>query len=129
MFYNIVVIPTLFGLIGFFEPCSLGINIIFLNRIKGFSKAKISLETSIFSLARAFLLAIVGLSSAFIGSRIITIQSSFFMILGAVYILFGVLYIINKYKPIFRSGIDLGKYFQKKESVALGLIFGLIITD
>jgi cytochrome c-type biogenesis protein len=127
MFNNILLIPVLFGLIGFLEPCSLGINIIFLNRVKGLPKAKKILETSIFSLVRAFFLALVGLSSAFIGSRIITIQSSFFMILGAVYILFGVLYIINKYKTIFRSGIDLGKYFQKKESVALGLIFGLII--
>ncbi len=127
MFNNIVLIPVLFGLIGFFEPCSLGINIIFLNRIKGLSKTKKILETSIFCLVRAFFLALVGLSSAFIGSRIITIQSSFFMIIGGIYILFGVLYTINKYKPIFRSGIDVGKYFQKKESIALGLIFGLII--
>jgi cytochrome c-type biogenesis protein len=127
MFNNILLIPVLFGLIGFFEPCSLGINIIFLNRTKGLSKAKKSLETSIFSLVRAFLLALVGLSSAIIGSKIITIQSSLFIILGALYILFGVLHILHKYRPIFRSGIDLGKYFQKKESIGLGLIFGLII--
>ena len=127
MFYNAILIPVLFGLIGFFEPCSLGINIIFLNRIKGLNTAKKISETSIFILVRAFLLALVGLSSAFIGSKIFTIQSSFFFILGGVYILFGVLNIINKYKPIFRSGINLAKYFQNKGSVALGLIFGLVI--
>jgi len=127
MIYNIVIIPILFGLIGFFEPCSLGINIIFLNRIKGLNTAKKIIETSIFCLARGFLLALVGLSAAFIGSRIITIQSSFFIILGALFILFGVLALINKYKPIFRSGIDLTKYFQIKSSVTLGLVFGLVI--
>jgi cytochrome c-type biogenesis protein len=127
MFYNIVVIPALFGLIGFFEPCSLGINIIFLNRIEGLNTAKKIIETSIFCLARGFLLALVGLSAAFIGSRIITIQSSFFIILGALYIFFGVLTLINKYKPVFRSGIDLAKYVRIKSNVTLGLVFGLII--
>jgi cytochrome c-type biogenesis protein len=127
MFYNVMLIPVLFGLIGFFEPCSLGINIIFLNRIKGLNIAKKISEVSIFILVRGFLLALVGLSSALIGSRIFTIQSSLFLILGGIYILFGVLNIINKYKPIFRSGINLAKYFQNKGSVALGLIFGLVI--
>jgi cytochrome c-type biogenesis protein len=127
MIYNIVIIPVLFGLIGFFEPCSLGINIIFLNRIKGLNKANKILETSIFCLARGLLLALVGLSAAFIGSRIITIQSSLFIILGALFILFGVLTLINKYKPVFRSGIDIAKYFQNKSSVTLGLVFGLVI--
>jgi cytochrome c-type biogenesis protein len=127
MFYNAVLIPILFGLIGFFEPCSLGINIIFLNRIKGLNTAKKISETSIFSLVRGFLLALVGLSAAFIGSRIITIQTSFFMILGGVYILFGVFSILNKYKPIFKFGINLTKYFQNKGSMALGFVFGLVI--
>jgi len=127
MFYNIVVIPVLFGLIGFFEPCSLGINIIFLNRIKGLSKAKKSLETSIFCLARGFLLALVGLSAAFIGIKLISIQSSFFLILGGIYIFFGALTLINKYKPVFRSGIDLAKYVQIKSNVTLGFVFGLVI--
>jgi cytochrome c-type biogenesis protein len=127
MIYNIVIIPILFGLIGFFEPCSLGINIIFLNRIKGLNKAKKILETSTFSLARGSLLALVGLSAAFIGSKIITIQSSFFLILGAIYIFFGALTIVNKYKPVFRSGIDLTKYFRIKSNVTLGLVFGLVI--
>jgi len=127
MFYDIVVIPVLFGLIGFFEPCSLGINIIFLDRIKGLNTTKKIIETSIFCLARGFLLALVGLSAAFIGSGIITIQSSLFIILGALYIFFGALTLINKYKPVFRPGIDLAKYVQIKSSVTLGLVFGLVI--
>ena len=127
MFYEGVLIPVLFGLIGFFEPCSLGINIIFLNRIKDLNRARKISETLIFSLVRGFLLALVGLSAAFIGSRIISIQSSFFLILGGIYIIFGALTIINKYKLVFRSGIDLTKYLQNKGSVALGFVFGLII--
>jgi len=35
MLYDGILVPMLFGLIGFVEPCSSGINIIFLSRIKG----------------------------------------------------------------------------------------------
>jgi len=49
-FYDLLLIPILFGFIGFFEPCSLGANIIFLNRIREFSKVKRIMETTIFTL-------------------------------------------------------------------------------
>lgn len=69
MVYDGVLIPMLFGLIGFVEPCSLGINIIFLNRIKGLTRSKRILETSVFTLVRGFFLAIMGISAAFMGRQ------------------------------------------------------------
>jgi cytochrome c-type biogenesis protein len=125
--YDSILIPLVFGLIGFTEPCSLGINIIFLNRIKGLNRAKRISETLIFSLVRGFFLALFGLSAAFIGSKIIAIQSSFFLILGGVYILLGVLAIINMYRPIFKHGINISKYIKNEGNIALGFVFGLII--
>lgn len=125
--YDSILIPSVFGLIGFIEPCSLGINIIFLNRIKGFNRAKRISETLIFTSVRGFFLALVGLSAAFIGSKIITIQSSFFLILGGVYILLGVLAIMNMYRPIFKHGINISKYIPNEGSMTLGVVFGLII--
>ncbi|MHC4684764.1 MAG: hypothetical protein ACYTEW_10695, partial [Planctomycetota bacterium] len=59
--------------------------------------------------------------------KIITIQSSFFLILGGVYILLGVLAIINMYRPIFKHGINVSKYFPNEGGIALGVVFGLII--
>jgi len=82
--YDSILIPLVFGLIGFIEPCSLGINIIFLNRIKGFNRVKRISETLIFNSVRGFFLSLVGLSAAFVGSKIITIQLSFFYLVGLV---------------------------------------------
>lgn len=125
--YDTIFIPLVLGLIGFIEPCSLGINILFLTRVKGFNRAKRISETLIFSLVRGFFLALVGLSAAFIGSKIITLQSSFFWVLGGVYIITGVIAIMNMYRPIFKREINISKYISNKGSIALGFIFGLVI--
>ncbi len=125
--YDTIFIPLVLGLIGFIEPCSLGINILFLTRVKGLNRAKRISETLIFSLVRGFFLALVGLSAAFIGSKIITLQSSFFWVLGGVYIITGVIAIMNMYRPIFKHEINISKYISNKGSIALGFIFGLVI--
>jgi cytochrome c-type biogenesis protein len=124
---SLVLIPFLFGLVGFVEPCSLGINMIFLNRINGLERAKRISETLVFTIVRGTFLALVGLSAAFIGSKIINIQSSFFLILGGIYILLGALAILNMYWPIFTHQIDLSRFVKNKGSIALGVVFGLII--
>jgi len=125
--YDLILIPVLFGLIGFFEPCSLGINLIFLNRVQSMTRARRIRESLIFTLMRAFILALVGLTAAFIGSKFITIQVRFFIILGAIYIILGILAIINMYRPIFKIDINLAKYVKHKGAISLGLIFGLVI--
>lgn len=126
-FYTLFLIPFLFGLIGFIEPCSLAANIVFLNRINQYDKAKRMREAFIFTFVRGFFLALVGLSAAFIGSKFIKIQSSLFVGLGAFFILLGIITIINMYKPIFKQDINLGKFFKDKGTVTLGIIFGLVI--
>jgi len=126
-FYDLLIIPILFGLIGFFEPCSLGINLIFLNRIQSMERKKRIRESILFTSVRAFILAVVGLAAAFIGSKFITIQASLFMFLGIAYILLGILAIINIYHPIFKADINLAKYVKHRGAVSLGVIFGLVI--
>jgi cytochrome c-type biogenesis protein len=100
---------------------------IFLNRINGFERVKRISETLIFTFVRGTFLALFGVSAAFIGSKMTRIQSSFFLILGGVYIFFGAVAIINKYRTIFKFEVNLSQYLQNKESLALGVVFGLII--
>ena len=126
-FYDILLIPFLFGLVGFFEPCSLGINIIFLNSMQKFSKAKRVIESLIFTFSRGFILALVGLSAAFIGNKFVKIQSSLFLILGLLFIGLGILSIINMYKPIFRVKLNFARFVKNKTGLGLGVAFGLII--
>jgi len=126
-FYDLLLIPFIFGLVGFFEPCSLGINIIFLNNLSKLSKAKRVLESLIFTLTRGFILALVGLSAAFIGNKFVEIQSSLFTALGVFFIILGILAIINMYKPIFSVKLDFSRFIKNKSGLRLGIVFGLII--
>lgn len=126
-FYDLILIPLLFGLVGFIEPCSLGINIIFLNRIKHLNRAKRIYETTIFTLVRGFFLALAGLTAAFVGNKFISIQSNLFIVLGTIYIILGILSIIHMYHPVFKSNMNLAGYFKNKSTIALGIVFGLII--
>lgn len=125
--YELLIIPILFGLVGFFEPCSLGINLIFLNRIKSMAKTVRIRESVIFTVIRAVILALVGLTAAFLGSKIITFQVSLFVILGIVYVLVGIVAIVNRYHPIFTIDINLAKYVRRRGALSLGVVFGLVI--
>jgi len=80
--FQILIFPLLLGLLGFFEPCSLGINSIFLRYIHKLELSKRLGETLIFTLVRGFILSLVGLSVAFVGKKVFTFQSSYFIILG-----------------------------------------------
>jgi len=120
---SIFLIPLAFGLFGFIEPCSLGINTIFLNHINKFSKARRIFETLLFTFIRGFILALVGLSAAFIGKMFITVQASLFTVLGVIYIALGLFVMIkNSY-----FSIDFSKHFRNKSTISYGLIFGVII--
>jgi len=126
-FFDVVLIPILFGLIGFFEPCSLGINLIFLNRIHTLSRAKRMVETMLFTFIRGFVLALVGLTAAFLGSKFITIQASLFVVLGIIYVILGIVAIVNVYNPIFLNDINFARYFKQRGTFKLGIIFGFVI--
>jgi len=125
--YSIIIVPVLFGLIGFVEPCSLGINSIFLNHIQKFDKMKRVRETLIFALLRGVVLALVGITAAFIGREFITIQGSLFTILGVIYFALGLFIIVKKYLPVFNFKIDFSNYFKDKHTVSLGIVFGFVI--
>lgn len=124
--YNIIVIPLLFGLIGFFEPCSLGINAVFLHRTESLNRGKRIRESLLFTLVRGLVLAFMGLSAAFFGSMFLKMQSSIFIAMGVIFIIAGVLNLINYFKPVFRQ-INLSRHFAGRSGIALGLIFGPII--
>ncbi|MFQ5887459.1 MAG: cytochrome c biogenesis CcdA family protein [Candidatus Hydrothermarchaeales archaeon] len=120
-------IPFVFGLIGFFEPCSLGINIIFLHNMQRYHKAKRVFESLVFMFSRGIVLALVGLSAAFIGKRFVKVQGSLFLILGMFFIVLGILSIINIYRPIFAVNLDFSRYVKNRAGLRLGLAFGLVI--
>ena len=89
-------LPFVFGLIGFVEPCSMGINIMFLSSIDRTNPAGRSKEIAVFMLVRALVLALLGLSASFVGSKLFSFERGFFVLLALIYISIGFLMIFSK---------------------------------
>lgn len=129
--YSSIFLPFLFGLIGFVEPCSMGINVMFLSSIQKTDRQKRLLEIAAFTLTRAVVLASLGLSVALIGGHLYVFQSNFFKVMGFLYVTVGVLMIFSRRflgklrnVPLARwLGIDLKEGSVKR----MGLIAGLTI--
>lgn len=94
--YASIILPFTFGLIGFVEPCSMGINVIFLSSIRQTRLATRFKEIAIFMLVRASVLAVLGTSASFLGSRLFSFQSRFFLILASIYVSTGLLMIFSQ---------------------------------
>lgn len=130
-FYATIIIPFVFGLIGFVEPCSMGINIMFLSSLDRTSSARRYREIAVFMIVRALVLALLGLSVAFAGNRIFSLERGFFIILASIYTTIGLLMIFSKSLLAklrnVRIAHILGLDFKAGALKRLGLIAGLTI--
>ena len=129
--YSLVILPFVFGLVGFVEPCSMGINAIFLSSIEKKNKADRAKEVTIFVFGRAFVLALIGVSAAFVGNKYFSFQQYFFIILASLYIFVGILMIfskslVGKLRNI-RIASLLGLDFKKGSLKRFGFFAGLTI--
>lgn len=122
--YQLILVPIAFGLIGFIEPCSIGANIIFLGYLKTRESAKV-LEAVKFTITRAFFLASVGLAVGILGQSLRIGAYSYSLILGVLYVALGLLGFVLGYWGKGLASVDLGRYFPKESAVPLGVIFGL----
>lgn len=128
---TLIVLPFLFGLIGFIEPCSMGINMMFLSSIKQTNSANRFQEIAVFMLVRASVLAVLGTSASIIGSSLFSFQSGFFFILAIFYICIGLLMVfshslLGKLRNI-RIAHWLGLDLKEGSVKRLGLIAGFTI--
>jgi cytochrome c-type biogenesis protein len=129
--YSSIFLPFLFGLIGFVEPCSMGINVMFFSSIQKTDKRKRLLEIGAFTLTRALVLASLGLSVALIGNQLYLFQSGFFKVMGILYVAVGLLMVFSRSLLGKLRNIPLARWFGidvKEGSVKrMGLVAGLTI--
>lgn len=125
--FQIIILPLLLGLLGFIEPCSIGINAIFLAHINKLDAFKRVGEAALFMLIRALVLSILGISIAFVGSTLFTFQTYFFIILGVFYIILGFGYIYTIRRGISFFKINLNRFGKNGNVIVMAIVFGLII--
>ena len=128
--FNLIVLPLLFGLIGFVTPCSLGINTVFLAYITGKQRSTRIRQAVAFALTRGLFLAALGLLFGLIGQQVVGFQLVYRKIIGALFILLGVVFLLHLYRPIPMPSLSLARRFQGSgtgSAVAMGTLFGLDI--
>jgi cytochrome c-type biogenesis protein len=127
-FSGLVLLPILFGLFGFVEPCSIGSTLIVIKHLEGQSAGKKLAQLIVFAATRAIFIGLLGMLAVVIGAAFLTLQKSAWIILGAIYVLLGSLYLTNSSAPLMRSvGPSLARLSGLQGSASLGVLFGLNI--
>ena len=125
---NLVMLPILFGLVGFIEPCSIGSTLVMIKHIEQRTPGQQIAQTVVFALTRAMFIGSAGLLAAAFGSVFLGLQKAAWLLLGVVYVALGILYLTGKVGRLMRSfGPRLSRLQSVRGSVLLGLLFGLNI--
>jgi cytochrome c-type biogenesis protein len=123
-----LLLPVGLGLLGFFEPCSLGSTLIFVKVLKGADANQKLVQVGVFALARAVFMGVLGILAVLVGSAFLSFQRTAWTLLGTLYVLLGILYVFDKAGTLMVSlGPSLARLSDARGPAALGILFGLNI--
>lgn len=97
---SLLFLPLVFGVVGAFTPCALGINAVFLGYITGKPRRRRLLEWALFALTRAAFLTLLGLAFGLLGQLVGGFVRSYQVIFAYGLILLGVLFIVSRFRPL-----------------------------
>jgi len=116
------------GLLGFVEPCSVGSHLIFLKFLDRLPERQRLLQTLVFTVARAGLMAGLGVLAAVIGARFLGIQHGLWIALGGLYVVLGLVYLAGGASWLIRQTDRLLPRLPTTSGGAtLGILFGFNI--
>ncbi|MEQ8693814.1 MAG: cytochrome c biogenesis protein CcdA [Gammaproteobacteria bacterium] len=125
---GLVAVPAGLGLIGFVEPCSIGSSLVFLKYLEGKSAVAKLVETTLFAMARAAFIGLLGALAVVIGSVFLDLQRGAWLLLGVVYVALGLLLATGSARALTVAiGPSLKRLSGRGGSAGLGLLFGLNI--
>jgi len=125
---GLVAIPAGLGLIGFVEPCSIGSSLVFVKYLEGKGASVKLRETVLFAVTRAVFIGLLGVFAVIIGSVFLDLQRNAWLLLGAVYVVMGLLLASGRAHTVMASiGPGLKRLNGRSGAAGLGLLFGLNI--
>ena len=123
-----VLLPIGLGLFGFIEPCSLGSTLIVVKQLEGKTAARKLAQVGTFALTRAIFIGLLGILAVFLGTAFLGLQRGAWIVLGAAYLVLGLLYVTGKAGALMVAlGPSLNRLATRRGSIALGVVFGLNI--
>ena len=129
-------VPAVFGFVGAFTPCALGINAIFVGHVAGKDRPQRLVDWLLFALARATFLTLLGLAFGLIGQLIGDFVRNFTLFIAYVMILLGAIFIMSRFRPLPIPGLSLmpavsnpggDRRTGSRGALALGAFLGLDI--
>jgi cytochrome c-type biogenesis protein len=127
-FTSMVALPIGLGLIGFIEPCSIGSTLLFVKYLEGKDAGQKLAQVFAFTGARALFIGLLGALAALVGSAFLGFQKGAWVLLGAVYLLIGLIFMIGKSGALALSiGPRLAGLSGARGPATLGVLFGLNI--
>lgn len=125
---DLVITPTLFGLFGFIEPCTVGSTLVFIKYLEGQDQFQKLKQVVSFALVRALFMGSLGVAAALLGQASQALQKPLWIGFGSFYIVLGVLYLSGKSRSLKVSiGPKISRLSGYRGSVLLGLLFGFNI--
>ncbi len=127
-FQVLILLPIGLGLLGFIEPCTIGGHLLFLDTQKNRSKAMKLNAVTVFVLVRSLTAGGFGAVIAFIGQKLIGVQTGIWLVFGSIYLAVGLAFILGR-AGLVKRRINLAPAAWKRAGnpVVLGLAFGLNI--
>ncbi len=124
---SVVLVPIAFGLIGFFEPCSLGANILFLNLLAHADAGRRVRQALVFTATRAIFLGLLGGLAALATRPPVRAQAGYSLVLGVAFIVLGAATFARKGSFALPASLDPGRIAARwvGQAAPLGVIFGL----
>lgn len=126
--HALVLLPVGLGLLGFIEPCTIGGHLIFLGSQDGAERLAKAKALGAFVAVRVIVMGAFGAAVAALGGAVVSMQTSFWLIFGAVYVPIGLVALIGYaggLKVPFR--LSPAAWRGASNPVVLGFAFGLNI--
>lgn len=127
-FAGLVLLPIGLGLLGFVEPCSIGSTLLVVKHLEGKDTASKLTQVGVFAATRAVFIGLLGVLAVVLGTAFLGLQKAAWILLGAVYVLFGLLYLTGRAGTLMVSLVPgLARLSDVRGSAGLGVLFGLNI--
>ena len=127
-FTTLILLPIGLGLLGFIEPCTIGGHLLFLDTQKSRSRDEKIRAVLIFISLRSLVAGLFGALIAFLGSRLIGIQTGLWLVFGMLYVTFGLVYLFGRSRWIkWQINLAPEPWRKARNPVVLGAAFGLNI--
>lgn len=123
-----ILLPIGLGLLGFVEPCTIGGHLMFLETQNQRGLREKIRAVLVFILVRASVAGLFGAMVAYLGRGAVTLQTGFWLVFGAIYLILGSIFLFGR-AGLIKRRIDLAPAGWKKarSPVVLGAAFGLNI--